>query len=91
MSRSAHLWREGGPAFLDRQWLTALSDRDLDDAFALARARHAPTVAVVEVGGHAASSMDGYHVTGVTSVALFADEPIVITSFALDSTTDAGR
>jgi hypothetical protein len=79
ISRFAHLFREAGSRYTPaRQWLTALSDRDLARAATIARDHHAETVAVVSVAGRQAP-LAGYRFTGRSALQVFSETLVVDT------------
>jgi hypothetical protein len=80
VSRFAHLFREAGSRYTpERHWLTALDDRDLARAAAIARDHHAATVAVIsEPGPHA--RLAGYRFAGRRSLPFFS-ETLVVDSY----------
>ncbi len=80
ISRFAHLFREAGSTYTpERPWLTALSDRDLVRAAAIARAHGAATVAVVGEPGRRAP-LAGYRFTGRRALPFFS-ETLVVDSY----------
>ena len=80
ISRFAHLFREAGSRYTpERQWLTALSDRDLARAATIARRHDADTVAVVSEPGRRAD-LAGYRFTGRTTMPVFS-ETLVVDSY----------
>jgi hypothetical protein len=80
ISRFAHLFREAGSRYTpQRQWLTALSDRDLARGATIARHHDADTVAVVSEPGRRAT-LAGYRFTGRTTMPVFS-ETLVVDSY----------
>lgn len=80
ISRFAYLFREAGSRYTpERQWLTALGDRDLARAAGIARAHDAQTVAVVSEPGRRAR-LAGYRFTGRTALQVFS-ETLVVDSY----------
>jgi hypothetical protein len=80
ISRFAHLFREVGSEYTpQRQWLTALGDRDLTRAATIARRHHAETVAVIDEPGPRARLI-GYRFTGRRSLPFFS-ETLVVDSY----------
>jgi len=80
ISRFAHLFREAGSRYTpERQWLTALGNRDLARAVGIARAHDAQTVAVVSEPGPRAR-LAGFRFTGRTALQVFS-ETLVVDSY----------
>ena len=83
ISRFAHLFREVGTEYTpQRQWLTALGDRDLARAATIARAHDADTVAVIAEPGPEAR-LAGYRFTGRHHLPFFSED-LVVDSYRRD-------
>jgi hypothetical protein len=77
ISRFAHLFREVGTEYTpQRQWLTALGDRDLARAARIARRHDARTVAVIDEPGPRAR-LAGYRFTGRRHLPFFSENLVV--------------
>jgi hypothetical protein len=80
VSRFAHLFREAGSRYTpERQWLTALSDRDIARAAAIARDHDANTVAVISEPGPKVR-LAGYRFVSRRSLPFFS-ETLVVDSY----------
>jgi hypothetical protein len=80
ISRFAHLFREAGSRYTpERRWLTALTDRDLARATAIARRHGAATLALVSEPGRRLR-IAGFEFTGRRTLPLFS-ETLVVDSY----------
>jgi hypothetical protein len=77
VSRFAHLFREVGSEYTpQRQWLTAVDDRDLTRAVVIARRHGAATVAVISEPERP-PRLAGYRYTGRRPLPFFSEHLVV--------------
>jgi hypothetical protein len=82
IGRNGFFVREGGPAYLERRWLTAVSDADLDVAVGVVRQAGLRTFATVDEAPEAPSTLDGAHLEGTDRQA-YLGRPLYVHRYAL--------
>lgn len=85
VSRVAHLGRELGAAYGDKPWLTALTERDMDEATSVIANAGFDAFATVDIArGGEPPGIDGYRAAASSTVGFLPDVDLVVVTYVTD-------
>lgn len=85
VSRVAHLGRELGAAYGDKPWLTALTERDMDEATSVIANAGFDAFATVDLArGGEPPGIDGYRAARSSTVGFLPDVDLVVVTYVTD-------